>query len=101
MTTKNALGFLALGLLMHVAPVLVQAASDTSAQVADTSVRIIWVEFMSWVLGSIGLGYLVRVGMFHLPTLIATLVPGRFLRPSEAKAEALPLPAGQRIGVSN
>ena len=101
MNCKNALGFLILGILMHTTPLLAQSLSDYYVSVADGSVRTVWLELMSWVIGGIGLGYLSRESVVRLPALLTTLVPERLLRPIEASGEHEQIPAGVRVGISN
>lgn len=101
MNIKNALGFFCLGLLMHTTPLLAQSLSDYSMAVADTSVRSVWVQFMSWVIGGIGLGYLTRDAALRMPALLTAITPARLLRPIESRGDAVRLPAGARVGLSN
>lgn len=101
MNSKNALGFLGLGLLMHATPLLAQSLAEYPVSFADTSVRAIWMELMSWVVGGIGFSYLTREGVARLPALLTAMVPERLLRPIEAKTESLGMPAGVRVGISS
>lgn len=88
MNIKNALGFFVLGLLMHTTPVLAQSFS-ADAVVGQLSVRSVWLELMSWVIGGIGCSYLVWVGMQSAQDFILDVVSARLLRLSEE------MPAGQ------
>ncbi len=101
MNNKNALGFFFLGLLMHTTLVVVQSLSDYSGAVAGESVRTMWVQFMSWVIGGIGFGNLAREGMARMPALLTALVPERLLRPVATRSESLQLPVTARVGVSS
>jgi hypothetical protein len=102
MNTKNALGFLFLGMLLHVTPTLAQSLTTQADLVADTSsVRTVWLEFMSWVIGGIGSAYLIREAAVRLPALLAVLSPARLLRPIMAKGEAVQIPVGARVSVSS
>ena len=100
MNSKNALGFLVLGLMMHSAPIVAQLFAATSEAVGDSSVRTVWLEFMSWVNGGVGAGYLAREGLLHIPTLISAIVPVRWLRPVEADGTPVQIPSTVRVGVS-
>jgi len=99
MNINNALGFLVLGLLMYTTPVLAESFSGHPA-VVESSVRTLWLEFMGWVISSIGSGYVLREGMSRAPALLTYLVPARFLRPIMARGEAR-IPAGARVSVSS
>jgi len=86
---------------MHATPLLAQSLASFPVAVEDASVRTVWLELMSWVIGGIGLGYLTREGFVRLPTLLTAMVPERFLRPVEGRAESLEMPVGVRVGISN
>jgi hypothetical protein len=101
MNIKNALGFLVLGLLMYSAPTFAQSLSDYSAAAAVPSVRTVWLEFMGWVIGGIGIAYLSREGVVRMPVLVATMVPARLLRQVEASNDSGRIPDGARVGVSS
>jgi hypothetical protein len=101
MNSKNALGFLVLGCFMHTTPLLAQSLADYSVAVADDSVRTLWMQFMSWVVGGIGLGYLTREGVVRVPVLLMAIVPERLLRPVEVSGEHEQMPSGVRVGISN
>lgn len=101
MNIKNALGFFCLGLLMQTTLVVVQSFAEASGTASGESVRTIWVQFMSWVIGGIGFGNLAREGLAHLPNLLSTLVPAQVWRPAETKTESLQLPVAARAGVSS
>jgi hypothetical protein len=99
MNTKNALGFFVLGLLMHTILVLMQSFS-VSAVEAESSVRLIWLGFMSWVVGGIGFAFITREGLVRLPTLITAVVPARLLRPVEAQGEQVQIQSVVRVGIT-
>ncbi|MFT3784087.1 MAG: hypothetical protein QM790_18935 [Nibricoccus sp.] len=96
MNINHALGFLVLGLLMHTTPLMAQAYAGSSAALGS-SVRVMWLEFMSCVNGGIGLAFLARFGAVRLPVLAMSLVPERWLRPSEARDAHVRIPSGARI----
>jgi hypothetical protein len=100
MNSKNALGFLVLGLLMHSAPLVAQWLADASVVVGDASVRTVWLEFMSWVNGGIGVSYFAREGVLHVPALISAIVPEQWLRPVAADGEPVQISSPVRVGVS-
>ena len=99
MNTKNALGFFVLGLLMHAILVLMQSFS-VSAVEAESSVRLIWLEFMSWVVGGVGFAFIAHEGLVRLPTLISAVVPARLLRPVEAQGEQVQIQSVVRVGIT-
>jgi hypothetical protein len=101
MNNKNAVGFFLLGLLMYVTPVLAQSLASHPGAVTSGSVRMVWLEFMGWVVGGIGLAYLIREVAVRLPSWLPVLVPERVLRSVFGKAEPVQLPVGARVGVSN
>lgn len=101
MNTKNALGFLFLGMLMHVTSTFAQSLAASDGQIIETSVRTIWLEFMGWLIGGIGSAYLIREAAVRLPAMLAVLAPARLLRSVAAKGEAVQLPVGARVGVSS
>lgn len=101
MNIKNALGFLVLGLAMYASPALAQSTESLQTAVADSSVRTLWLEFMGWVTGGIGLSYLSREAAVRMPVLMAMLVPERLLRPNAGRGEPMRLPVGVRVAVSN
>ena len=99
MNIKNALGFLVLGLLMQVMSVFSQSANHL--EFVDNSVRIIWMEFMSWVIGGIGSTFLVKESAVRLPALLVLLTPEQFLHSGETLPESVRLEVGARASVSN
>jgi len=101
MNIKNALGFLFLGLLMHVTPTLAQALATNGDLVADPSVRTVWLVFMGWVTGGIGSAYLIREAAIRLPATLVVLAPVRLLRSVAIKGETVQIPVGVRVGVSS
>jgi hypothetical protein len=101
MNIKNALGFLVLGMVMYVSPALAQSTESLQTAVADSSVRTLWLEFMGWVIGGIGLSYLGREAAIRVPVLLAMITPERLLRPVGDRSEPLQLPVGVRVIVSN
>jgi len=101
MNSKNALGFLILGFLMHTTPLLAQSLSNYSVAVVDGSVRTVWLELMGWVIGGIGLGYLMRATAARMPVLFAAVMPERQLGPSEQRGTTLHLPVGSQVGLSS
>ncbi len=101
MNIKNALGFFSLGLLMHTTLVVVQSLSDSTGSGAAESVRTLWVQFMSWLIGGIGIGNLAREGMARMPAYLTAMVPERLLRPVETQSEARQLPVPARVGISS
>lgn len=101
MNSKNALSFLVLGLMMHTTPLLALSLAGNPGALADASVRTIWMEFMSWVIGGIGFSYLTRDVAVRMPALLTAMVPERLLHPVEDKSESLQMPDGVRVGISN
>lgn len=95
MNSFNALGFLVLGIVMHVAPTLAPhfsgAASDPSSRSA------LWLWFMSYVVGGIGSLYFVHQG-YHVSTAyLAKVQLPSLLRPATAKRPAPDLATGVRV----
>lgn len=86
---------------MHTTPMLAQTLSDQSVSLADPSVRSIWVQFMSWVIGGIGLGYLARDAAGRLPVLLAAFIPERQLRSSEPHGATLHLPVSSQLNLTS
>jgi len=101
MNTKNALGFLFLGMLMHVTPAFAQSLAASDSQIVETSVRTVWLEFMGWVIGGIGSAYLIREAAVRLPVMLTLLAPARLWRSVAVKGEAVQIPVGARVGVSS
>jgi len=101
MNIKNALGFLILGMVMYASPAFAQSTDSLQIAVADASVRTLWLEFMGWVIGGIGISYLGREAAVRIPALIAMITPERLLRPVEGQGEPMQLPLGVRVVVSN
>jgi hypothetical protein len=101
MNIKNAFGFLVLGMVMYASPALAQSTDSLQIAVADSSVRTLWLEFMGWVIGGIGLSSLGREAAVRLPVLLTMLVPAQLLRPVEGRGEPMRLPVGVRVVVSN
>jgi len=101
MNIKNAISFLVLGLLMQTTPLLAQSLSDHAVVLTDSSVRSVWVQFMSWVIGGIGLGYLARDAAVRMPALLVAIIPERLLRPVESQGEPMRLPVSVRVGLSS
>ena len=101
MNIKNAFGFLILGMVMYASPVLAQSTETLQSTVTDSSVRTLWMEFMGWVIGGIGLSYLSREAAIRLPALAAMIIPERLLRPAQGQLEPMRLPVGVRVAVSS
>ena len=101
MNNKNALGFLVLGLLMYVTPMMAQSLAVHPEVISDTSVRMIWLELMGWVIGGIGSSYLMKEAAIRMPVLFVLLTPERLLRPIEDRVDSARLPAAVRAGVSS
>jgi len=99
MNIKHAAGFFFLGLLMHVTPMVAPALALHSDNTAYDSVRALWLAVMSWVVGGIGSGYLLRDAARRTPALAASLLPARLFRPAEAQGAQVPV--GARVGVSS
>jgi len=101
MNTKNAFGFLALGMLMYVTPVFAQSLAAHPEAILDASVGTVWLELMGWVIGGIGSTFLLKEAAVRLPTLLAMVTPARLLRPIEDQGESVRLPVGVRVSVSS
>ena len=101
MNIKNAFGFLVLGMVMYASPALAQSTEAVQTTMADATVRTLWLEFMGWVIGGIGLSYLSREAAVRLPALATAIIPERLLRPVQGQAEPMRLPVGVRVAVSN
>jgi hypothetical protein len=101
MNTKNAFGFLALGMLMYVTPVFAQSLAVHPEAILEASVRAIWLELMGWVIGGIGSAFILKEAAVRLPALLMMLTPARLLRPVEGQGESVRLPVGVRVSVSS
>lgn len=88
MNIKNALCFFILGLLMHTTPAVAQMVS-ANAVVNESSVRAAWLEFMSWVVGGVGISYLAHDGVVRAHSFLMAIIPAKLLRPSEVPVEQM------------
>jgi hypothetical protein len=100
MNLKNAFSFFVLGLLMHSTPVLAQSLSAVPVAVVESSVRMVWLEFMGWVIGGIGFAYIAHEGLVRLPILVKAVVPARYLRPIETRTAPVQMQAVVRVGLT-
>jgi hypothetical protein len=89
MTTLHACGFLVLGWVLGLLPVLApEYFPPDSLDGANTSA--LWLEFMGWVNGGLGAGYVTRLQVQPLvvraltwrPTLPPEMQPAELLRPA-------------------
>lgn len=60
MNTSNAIAFFILGTVMQVVPRIASLAGGAGYGAAET--QVLWLQFMGLVTGSIGAGYLLRMG---------------------------------------
>lgn len=98
MNIKNALGFFVLGLLMNATPVVAQSLTGT-AFLAESSVRQVWLEFMSWVVGGIGFAYVAREGAVRVSVALAAVIPVRLFRPIDVQVD-VPMRTAVRVGAT-
>jgi hypothetical protein len=97
MSINNSLGFIVLGLLLYATPVFAQSIATQTEVVMDTSVRTLWLEFMGWVTGGIGIAYLLKEAASRMPTLLTMEAPEHLLRSVEVKAEPVRYPVGVSV----
>lgn len=101
MNIKNALGFLVLGLVMHVVPVLAEAGGEAIPADTAPAVRMLWLNFMGWVTGLIGVAYLLREGAVRLPAVWVAVKTDPWIRPLLVRSAETRVPEGARAAVSN
>lgn len=99
MNIKNALCFFILGLLMHTSPTVAQMLS-VNALVGESSVRAVWLELMSWVIGGIGFSFIAYEGTVRAQAHILAVIPARLLRPSEVPAGQMQFRTAVRVATT-
>ncbi|MFT3867293.1 MAG: hypothetical protein QM715_02235 [Nibricoccus sp.] len=99
MNIKNALCFFILGLLMHTSPAIAQMVSS-DVVMSESSVRAVWLEFMSWVVGTVGISYLTHEGVVRLHSFLLAVIPAKLLRPSEAPLEQMRFRTNVRVATT-
>src|SRR4051794_36888817 len=97
MNLSNALGFLGLGVLMHVAPTIAPGLVSSSATVDPQSRSSLWLYFMSYVVGGIGSSYVAYDSYMRLAAVLAKVQLPALLRPAGAKRPAEGVAAVVRI----
>ena len=85
MNNKNAALFIVMGLLMHLMPQWGIAVDGTMS--GEGTVRTIWLAFMSWVVGGVGLVHYTHETWVRIPGWMQTLLPARMLQPMGASGE--------------
>lgn len=70
MNLANATGFLVLAVVMQVLP-LIAPSSAASVSLGSASTRYLWLMFMSYVIGGIGLSFMARELGRQLPAAVA------------------------------
>lgn len=89
MTTLHSYGFLVLGGMLHLLPLVAPAQfPPNSLDGANTSA--LWLQFMGWVNGSIGTAYL---GLLELLPFVAQVLAWRPVLPLEMQPAELLRPA--------
>lgn len=96
MNIQNALCFFILGLLMHTSPAVAQMVSE-KVVVDEYSVRAVWLEFMSWVVGCVGITYLTHEAVVRAHSFLLAVLPTKLFRPGEVAAEQMRLQTTVRV----
>ena len=99
MNIKNAIVFFVLGLLMHMSPAVAQMLS-ANAVMSESSVRSMWLVFMSWVVGGVGITYLTHEGVIRAHSFIEAVMPARLLRPTGVPAEQMEFQTAVRVATT-
>jgi hypothetical protein len=80
MNTANAVAFFILGIVMQVLP---QVTSMGGSGLGAQETQTLWLQFMGFVTGGMGAGYLIRMGAREAAVLVARTA----LRRAEAREQ--------------
>lgn len=101
MNMKNAFGFVTLGLVMHAVPWYTDAYGDAALVGGELATRMVWLVFMGYVTGLIGLAYVAKESLLRLPVLWTAVKTDPWIRPLLARTAEARVPEGARAMVSN
>jgi hypothetical protein len=93
MNFSNALGFLGLGVLMHVAPGFL----GSGAALDSESRSSLWLYFMSYVIGGVGSAYIAHDGYTRFVAVLSKIQLPALLRPASAKRPVEGVPSAVRV----
>jgi hypothetical protein len=100
MNLANAIGFLALGIVMHVLPWFAPSVVSSQAA-AQASVRELWLLLMSYVVGGVGISHLAYEAYKQAPIWLSSLNLPAVLKPVFARKPSAPEVSGAAVRVTS